>query len=73
MSDAAKDITDRLFAIKAFADRAVGTNDERILPDSRAESVFGRREERIQVWNVKAKFSHASREIGYASGKFFHG
>ena len=47
ISDTAPNITDRLFAIKAFADRAVRTNEERIMPDSGAESIFGRREERI--------------------------
>lgn len=73
MRDAAKNITDRQIAVKAFADRAVRTNEERILPDSRAESIFGRRVERILIRNVKTKFSHASREFGDASGKFFHG
>lgn len=73
MRDAAKNITDRLIAVKAFADRAVRTNEERILPDSRAESVFGSRVERILIRNVKTKFSHVSREFGDASGKFFHG
>ena len=41
MSNAAPNITDRLVAIKAFADRAVRTNEERIVFDSRAESVLG--------------------------------
>ena len=73
MRDAAKNITDRQIAVKAFADGSVRTNEERILPDSRAESIFGRRVERILIRNVKTKFSHASREFGDASGKFFHG
>ncbi len=47
MSNAVPNITDRLVAVKAFADRAVRTNEERIMPDSGAESIFGRREERI--------------------------
>ena len=47
MSNAAPNITDRLVAIKAFTDRAVRTNEERIVFDSRAESVFWRREERV--------------------------
>ena len=72
MSDAVPNITDRLVAVKAFADRAVRTNEERIMPDSGAESIFGRREERIKVRNVKPKFSHAIREIRDASGKFFN-
>ena len=58
MSDAVPNITDRLVAVKTFADRTVRTNEERIVPDSRAESVFGRRVERIKVRNVKPKFSH---------------
>ena len=59
ISDTAPNITDRLFAIKAFADRAIRTNEERIVPDSRAENVFGRRVERIKVRNVESEFSHA--------------
>ena len=47
VSNAAPNIADRLVAVKAFADRAVRTNDERIMPNSRAESIFGRRVERI--------------------------
>ena len=70
--DTAKDIADRLVAVKAFADRAVRTNKKRVLANSSAESIFGRREERIEFRNVKAKLSHASGKIGYASGKFFH-
>ena len=58
MGDAAPNITDRQLAVKAFADRAVRTNEERIMPDSGAESIFGRRVERIKVRNVKPKFSH---------------
>ena len=58
-SNAAPNITDRLVAVKTFADRAVRTNEERVLPDSGAESIFGRRVERIKVRNVKPKFSHA--------------
>ena len=58
MSDAVPNITDRLFAIKAFADRAVRTNEERILSNSGAESIFGSGIERIKVRNVKSKFSH---------------
>ena len=73
MRDTAKNIADRLFAVKAFADRPVRANDEGILSDCRAESIFGRRVERIKVRNVKPKFSHAIREIRDASGKFFHG
>ena len=62
-----------MFAVKAFADRPVRANDERILSDSRAESIFGRRVERVLVRNIKPKFRHASRKIENASGKFFHG
>ena len=72
MSDAAPNITDRLVAVKTFADRAVRTNEERIVPDSRAESIFGRGIERIYIWNVKSKLSHAIRELRDASGKFFN-
>ena len=72
MSDAVPNITDRLVAVKAFADRAVRTNEERIMPDSGAESIFGSGIERIKVRNVKSKFSHAIREIRDASGKFFN-
>lgn len=60
MSDAVPNITDGQVAVKAFADRAVRTNEERIMPDSGAESVFWCRIERIKVRNVKSKFSHAS-------------
>ena len=59
ISDTMKNITDRLVAVKTFADRTVRTNEERIVPDSRAESVFGRRVERINVRNVESEFSHA--------------
>ena len=72
ISDALPNITDRLVAVKAFADRAVRTNEERIMPDSGAESIFGRGIERIKIRNVKSKFNHAIREIGNASGKIFH-
>ena len=58
ISDTMKNITDRLVAVKTFADRTVRTNEERIMPDSGAESIFGRRVERIKVRNVKSKFSH---------------
>ena len=72
MSDTAPNVPDRQVAVKAFADRAVRTNEERILSNSGAESVFGRRVKRIQIGNIKAKLSHASREIGNGIGKFFH-
>ena len=72
MSDAAKNITDRQVAVKAFADRVVRTNEERIVSNSRTESVFWSREERINVGNVKPELSHASRELENAIGKFFH-
>ena len=42
------------------------------MPDSGAESIFGRGIERIKVRNVKSKFSHAIREIRDVSGKIFH-
>ena len=61
-----------MVAVKAFADRAVRTNEERIMPDSGAESIFGRGIERIKIRNVKSKFSHAIREIRDASGKIFN-
>ena len=73
MSNAAPNITDRLFAIKAFADRAVRTNEERVLSNSRAESIFGSREKGIKLRNVKSKFSHASREFRDAIGKILNG
>lgn len=72
ISDALPNITDRLVAVKTFADRAVRTNEERIMPNSRAESIFGRGIERIKIRNVKSKFSHAIRELRDASGKFFN-
>ena len=73
MSNAAPNITDRLVAVKTFADRAVRTNEERIMPDSGAESVFGSREKGIKLRNVKSKFSHASREFRDAIGKILNG
>ena len=72
VSNTVKDITDRLVAVKAFADRAVRTNDKRVLSNSRAESVFWRRVERIKFGNEKAKFRHLSRELENGIGKFFH-
>ena len=42
------------------------------MPDSGAESIFGRGIERIKIRNVKSKFSHAIRELRDASGKFFN-
>ena len=72
MSNTAPNIADRLVAVKAFADRAVRTNEERVLPDSGTESIFGSGIERIKVRNVKSKFSHAIREIRDAIGKIFH-
>ena len=72
ISDALPNITDRLVAVKTFADRAVRTNEERIMPNSRAESIFGRGIERIKIRNVKSKFSHASREIRDVIGKIFN-
>ena len=73
MSNAAPNITDGLWAVKAFADRTVRTNEERIVPDSRAESVFGRREKGIKLRNVESEFSHASREFRDAIGKILNG
>lgn len=72
MSNAVPNITDGQVAVKTFADRAVRTNEERIMPDSGAESIFGRGIERIKIRNVKSKFSHAIRELRDASGKFFN-
>ena len=62
-----------MVAVKTFADRTVRTNEERIVPDSRAESIFGSREKGIKLRNVKSKFSHASREFRDAIGKILNG
>ena len=73
ISDTMKNITDGLVAVKTFADRTVRTNEERIVPDSGAESIFGRGIESIKIRNVKSKFNHAIRELGNAIGKFLDG
>ena len=43
------------------------------MPDSGAESIFGRGIERIKVRNVEPKLSHANRELEDASGKILQG